>query len=179
MDVSHALIAFTLTAGLLTITPGLDTALVLRTAAVEGSRRAVAAALGIVLGCLIWGLTASVGLGALLAASQLGYNILRIAGAIYLLCIGGQMFWSAIRGKASDGWQEMRAKSCTRFDNKRGANRGGEGHSRDDARPYIANAAGAPEPHPAVLGGVAAGRTGDLAAGQSRHVDSSVRSQLR
>src|SRR5690348_16650579 len=31
----HALIAFTLAAGLLTITPGLDTALVLRTGAVE------------------------------------------------------------------------------------------------------------------------------------------------
>ena len=41
-----ALLAFSLAAGLLTITPGLDTALVLRTAAVEGSRRALLAAVG-------------------------------------------------------------------------------------------------------------------------------------
>ncbi|PYO73247.1 MAG: hypothetical protein E6K55_14065 [Gemmatimonadetes bacterium] len=52
-----ALVAFTLAAGLLTITPGLDTALVLRTAAVEGSRRAMLAGAGICLGCLTWGMT--------------------------------------------------------------------------------------------------------------------------
>lgn len=98
MDISHALIAFALTAGLLTITPGLDTALVLRTAAVEGPRRAAMAASGIVLGCLTWGLAASAGLGALLAASQLAYDILRIAGAGYLLYMGGQMLLQAVRG---------------------------------------------------------------------------------
>ncbi len=98
MDISHALIAFALTAGLLTITPGLDTALVLRTAAVEGPRRAAMAASGIVLGCLMWGLAASAGLGALLASSQIAYNILRIAGAAYLLYMGGQMLLQALRG---------------------------------------------------------------------------------
>jgi threonine/homoserine/homoserine lactone efflux protein len=99
MDIPHALIAFTLTAGLLTITPGLDTALVLRTAAVEGPRRAAMAASGIVLGCLTWGLAASAGLGALLAASQIAYDVLRIAGAVYLLYMGGQMLLHAVRGK--------------------------------------------------------------------------------
>jgi len=54
MTVIQALLAFTLAAGLLTLTPGLDTALVLRTAAVEGPRRAGFAALGIVAGCLAW-----------------------------------------------------------------------------------------------------------------------------
>lgn len=39
MDVSTAILGFTLTALLLTLTPGLDTALVLRTAAVEGGVR--------------------------------------------------------------------------------------------------------------------------------------------
>lgn len=100
--IPQALIAFALAAGVLTITPGLDTALVLRTAAVEGSRRAAAAAFGIVSGLLVWGTIASVGLGALLAASQLAYNILRIAGAAYLFYIGGQMLWRAIRGDIAD-----------------------------------------------------------------------------
>lgn len=97
MDVGHALVAFTLAAGLLTITPGLDTALVLRTAAVEGSRRAMQAAFGIALGCLAWGAAASIGLGALLAASQLAYNVLRFAGALYILWLGGRMVVAAFR----------------------------------------------------------------------------------
>lgn len=56
MTTAHALMAFTAAAGLLTITPGLDTALVLRTAAVDGGRRALMAAVGVCLGCIVWGL---------------------------------------------------------------------------------------------------------------------------
>lgn len=88
MTVGHSLVAFTAAAGLLTITPGLDTALVLRTAAVEGSRRAMLAGVGICFGCLTWGFAASVGLGALLAVSTIAYNTLRIAGACYLIFLG-------------------------------------------------------------------------------------------
>lgn len=91
MTIYHALLAFTLAAGLLTITPGLDTALVLRTAAVEGPRRAMLAAVGICCGLLTWGLAASVGLGALLAASQIAYKALRMAGACYLIFLGTKM----------------------------------------------------------------------------------------
>ena len=83
-----ALLAFTATAALLTISPGLDTALVLRTAAAEGPRRAMLAAAGIALGCLGWGLLVGAGLGALLAASQLAYDALRWAGALYLFYLG-------------------------------------------------------------------------------------------
>lgn len=88
MTGAAALTAFTVTAAVLTITPGLDTALVLRTAAAEGPRRAMLAALGIALGCLGWGLVVGLGLGALLAASQLAYDALRWAGALYLLYLG-------------------------------------------------------------------------------------------
>jgi threonine/homoserine/homoserine lactone efflux protein len=88
MTATAALLAFTATAALLTITPGLDTALVLRTAAAEGPRRAMLAAVGIALGCLGWGLLVGAGLGALLAASQLAYEVLRWAGALYLFTLG-------------------------------------------------------------------------------------------
>jgi len=91
MTILTALLAFTLAATLLTITPGLDTALVLRTAAVEGPRRAAAAALGIGLGCLTWGLAVAVGLGVLLAASHTAYLVLKWAGAAYLIYLGGRM----------------------------------------------------------------------------------------
>ena len=88
MTAVAALLAFTATAALLTITPGLDTALVLRTAAADGPRRAMLAAAGIALGCLTWALLVGAGLGALLAASQLAYEMLRWAGALYLLALG-------------------------------------------------------------------------------------------
>ena len=88
MTLFQALIAFCLAAGLLTITPGLDTALVLRTAAVEGSRSAALAALGIVTGCLTWGAAVAFGLGALLSASEVAFTLLKWAGALYLLWLG-------------------------------------------------------------------------------------------
>lgn len=93
MTVGHALLAFSIAAALLTITPGLDTALVLRTAAVEGSRRAALAAVGICCGLISWALAVSIGLGALLAVSRLAYDVLRIAGACYLIYLGAKIFF--------------------------------------------------------------------------------------
>ena len=49
------MLAFIAAASLLTVTPGVDTAIVLRTATLEGRRQAVLAAAGICLGCLAWG----------------------------------------------------------------------------------------------------------------------------
>ena len=91
MNTPQALIAFTLAAGLLTLTPGLDTALVIRTAAAEGPRRAVGAALGVGLGCLVWGTAASFGVGALLKVSALAYTVLKWMGAAYLAWTGIRM----------------------------------------------------------------------------------------
>jgi threonine/homoserine/homoserine lactone efflux protein len=88
MTIVQALLAFGVAAALLTITPGLDTALVLRTAAVEGARRAALAAVGIVSGCLAWGAAVALGLGALLDASTLAFNLLKWAGAAYLVWLG-------------------------------------------------------------------------------------------
>ncbi|OZI44947.1 threonine transporter RhtB [Bordetella genomosp. 5] len=93
MTTTTALIAFALAAGILTITPGLDTALVLRTSAIEGARRALMAGLGICAGCLVWGAGAALGLGSLLAMSTLAYDILRIGAAIYLCYLGARLLW--------------------------------------------------------------------------------------
>jgi threonine/homoserine/homoserine lactone efflux protein len=88
MTITQALLAFIAAATVLTITPGLDTAIVLRSAAAGGPRPAVFAGIGICLGCLIWGAAASVGLGALLAASELAFTALKWAGAAYLCYLG-------------------------------------------------------------------------------------------
>jgi threonine/homoserine/homoserine lactone efflux protein len=98
----QSLIAFTFAAALLTVTPGLDTALVLRTAAAEGPRRAFAAALGICLGCLAWGALVAVGLGVLLEASELAYLALKWVGAAYLLYLGLRMILVARAGNGTD-----------------------------------------------------------------------------
>lgn len=87
MTVAQSLIAFTAAATVLTLTPGVDTAMVLRSAT-TGARSAAFAALGIGLGCLIWGGAVSLGLGALLAASETAFMVLKWAGAAYLLYLG-------------------------------------------------------------------------------------------
>ena len=88
MNLETALIAYVAAAALLTLTPGLDTAIVLRTAAVEGPMKAAQAALGVICGCLVWGAAVALGLGVLLAASSLAYLILKWAGAAYLAWLG-------------------------------------------------------------------------------------------
>lgn len=86
-----SLLAYTLAATVLTITPGLDTALVVRTATTEGPRRALWSGLGIVAGCFIWTALVAAGLGVLLIASQVAYTLLRWVGAVYLFYVGFQL----------------------------------------------------------------------------------------
>jgi len=81
--------------GLLTLTPGMDTALILRTAAVGAPRRAWGVVLGIQSGTLVWGVLTSAGVTALLTASHLAYETLRWAGACYLVWMGVAMVWGS------------------------------------------------------------------------------------
>jgi threonine/homoserine/homoserine lactone efflux protein len=90
MTLAQSLIAYLIAAGLLTITPGLDTALILRTAAVRGASAAWRAALGIGLGCLVWGAATALGVGALITASALAFTVLKWAGAGYLVYLGAK-----------------------------------------------------------------------------------------
>ncbi|MGW0073507.1 LysE family transporter, partial [Streptosporangium sandarakinum] len=71
MDVQASIASFAVVVGFLTITPGLDTALILRTSLLSGRGHAWAVVLGIQAGTLLWGTLAGAGLAALLAASSL------------------------------------------------------------------------------------------------------------
>ncbi|MFJ7141883.1 MAG: LysE family translocator [Pseudomonas protegens] len=106
MSITENLLAFTLAATLLTLTPGLDTALVLRTATVEGRRQALRAALGINAGCLLWGAAVAFGLGALIAVSELAFNLLKYCGAAYLAWLGLNMLLRPRRAFAPAGTAE-------------------------------------------------------------------------
>jgi threonine/homoserine/homoserine lactone efflux protein len=88
MTLLPSLIAFLLAAGLITLTPGLDTALVLRATASEGRRAGSWAAVGVGAGCLVWGAAVALGLGAVLAASSRLFAVIRLAGAAYLIWMG-------------------------------------------------------------------------------------------
>jgi len=100
MDPMTALATFSLAAALLTITPGIDTALVLRTAAIEGVRPALATASGILCGVLLWGLMAAIGIGAILTLSEVLYFLLKMVGAAYLIWLGLNMLRNAVRNGA-------------------------------------------------------------------------------
>lgn len=98
VNLTSAVLSFAVVAALLTITPGLDTALVLRAGISNGRRSAFATALGICMGALTWGAAAAVGVSALVAASRIAYTGLRIVGACYMIWLGGRMLWTAFRG---------------------------------------------------------------------------------
>lgn len=102
MTVNDSLFAFSLAALLLTLTPGLDTALILRTACAEGGKKAFHAALGIDAGCFVWGALVALGLGALLAVSEMAYTVLKVCGAVYLSWLGLQLLIRP-RSSFSDG----------------------------------------------------------------------------
>ncbi|WP_144123722.1 LysE family translocator [Catellatospora sichuanensis] len=101
MTVTSAVVSFALVAGVLTIIPGVDTALVLRVAVARGRRHAYATAAGICTGALVWGAAAAAGVSALLLASTTAYAVMRAVGGLYLVVIGTLML--------RDAWRSRRA----------------------------------------------------------------------
>jgi threonine/homoserine/homoserine lactone efflux protein len=85
---SRPLLAFALFAAVVTITPGVDTMLVLRASALSGRRAGLGAVAGIVTGCLVWAALSALGVAAVLTASRVAFEILRAAGVVYLLYLG-------------------------------------------------------------------------------------------
>jgi threonine/homoserine/homoserine lactone efflux protein len=98
VSLGTAVLTFALVALALTLTPGLDTALVLRAALTRNRRDATATAAGIITGLFVWGAAAAVGVSALLTASQVAYDVLRYVGAAYLVVFGLRLLVRAVRG---------------------------------------------------------------------------------
>jgi threonine/homoserine/homoserine lactone efflux protein len=102
VSLGAAVLTFAVLAAALTVTPGLDTALVLRAALTRSRREAAATAAGIVAGLFVWGAAAAAGVSALLTASARAYDVLRWAGAAYLLWLGVRLLWRAARPPAEE-----------------------------------------------------------------------------
>jgi threonine/homoserine/homoserine lactone efflux protein len=91
--------AFLLISIFVLVTPGPDTAVTIRNTLLGGRLAGVSTALGIALGQWIWALATSVGLVAILLASEPIFNAIRWAGAAYLIWLGVQSLRSALAPK--------------------------------------------------------------------------------
>jgi threonine/homoserine/homoserine lactone efflux protein len=91
---------------LVIVTPGPDTALTVRNTMVASRRGGVFTALGIVIGQAIWVLATSVGVVALIIASEPVFMAVRFAGAAYLIYLGARSLYEALR---SGRWREVAA----------------------------------------------------------------------
>jgi RhtB (resistance to homoserine/threonine) family protein len=95
------ILAFIGVAFILTITPGADTMLVLRSVLARGQRAGLVAGLGICSGLFIHATFSALGLSLLLVQSAMAFEVIKLLGAAYLIFLGGQSLWQAL-GKRSD-----------------------------------------------------------------------------
>lgn len=95
----ESFLAFLAVSALVIITPGPDTAITIRNTLLGGRRGGVYTALGIACGQLIWALATSLGLVALLVASEPVFLALKYFGAAYLVLLGLQALWAALRAQ--------------------------------------------------------------------------------
>jgi threonine/homoserine/homoserine lactone efflux protein len=82
--------AFVGAAVLIVLLPGPDTLVVVRSILRGGRRQGTLTALGNLCGLTVWVVAAALGLAAVLEASEVGYAVLRIVGACYLVFLGVQ-----------------------------------------------------------------------------------------
>jgi RhtB (resistance to homoserine/threonine) family protein len=96
-------LAFAAIAAVLTISPGADTLLVIRNVVTRGRRAGVTTALGICSGLFMHATLSALGLSVLIAHSAFAYQLLKIAGAVYLVWLGLQSLSGALRGDYARG----------------------------------------------------------------------------
>jgi RhtB (resistance to homoserine/threonine) family protein len=88
--VHSQLLPFVGAAIVIALTPGADTALVVRNALVAGAAPARRTALGTASGLMVWGAASACGVAAVLNASAEAYTTVKLAGAAYLIWLGIQ-----------------------------------------------------------------------------------------
>lgn len=100
----HLLTLYLVAATVLVIAPGPDSLLVLSRGVTGGRRTGIIATVGITVGNVIHASLAAAGISALIAASPMLFDVLRYAGAGYLVWIGVQSLraaWAARRAGAT------------------------------------------------------------------------------
>ena len=98
---THDLALFAATVLVLNATPGVDLAYTVASTLRGGWRQGVAAALGIMAGCVLHTAAAAFGLAALLATSAEAFTAVKLAGAAYLLYVAWGMARAGLRPAAA------------------------------------------------------------------------------
>jgi len=80
--------SYALAVVLLTITPGVDTAIIVQSCFGKHKKSPIFASIGILLGCSVWGFLVALGLGAIITSNQELYFTLKSIGAAYLIWLG-------------------------------------------------------------------------------------------
>ena len=98
---THDLALFAATVLVLNATPGVDMAYAVASTLRGGWRQGVAAALGIMAGCVLHTLAAAFGLAALLATSAEAFTVVKLVGAAYLLYVAWGMAKAGLKPAAA------------------------------------------------------------------------------
>lgn len=99
----HRLLAFTAVCVAITLTPGLDTALVTRNVATGGRRAGQLTALGASSGLFVHAGAVALGVSAILLRSAFAFQAIKAAGAVYLLLLGVLALWGSRKRGATAG----------------------------------------------------------------------------
>ncbi|WP_448613929.1 LysE family translocator [Modestobacter sp. URMC 112] len=97
-----AYVSFLVFAGVLTLVPGPDVAVVTRNTLSAGRRRGWWSAAGVASACAVQGAVAAAGLGAVLLRVEPLFQAVRWAGIAYLVFLGVQSLRSAVAGRYPD-----------------------------------------------------------------------------
>src|SRR5205807_8714489 len=96
-SMTESFLAFLGISVLVIVTPGPDTAMTIRNALLGGRAGGIATACGVAAGQAIWALATSAGMVALLVASEPVFEAVKLAGAAYLVYLGGHALIGALR----------------------------------------------------------------------------------
>jgi threonine/homoserine/homoserine lactone efflux protein len=103
--------AFVAISALIAVIPGPDTAIATRNALVGGRPAGLYTILGIALGLTVWTLATGAGIAALLRASEPAFVALKLVGAAYLVFLGVQALWGAVRRSGPRGTGHVARRS--------------------------------------------------------------------
>ncbi|WP_394846462.1 LysE family translocator [Pendulispora brunnea] len=110
------LVPYLLLCLLITITPGLDTAVVIRSALAGGKRAGVRTAIGCAAGLFVHAVAVAMGLAEILLRSAAAFAALKLVGAILLIALGGRTLWAAYRApEAPPAEETARVRGSTPF----------------------------------------------------------------
>jgi threonine/homoserine/homoserine lactone efflux protein len=102
-------LAFAAVAAVVIVTPGQDTALVVRNTLAGRRAAGIATALGVSAGQAVWAVATSAGLAALIVASEQVFVGLKLVGAAYLVFLGATSLLRALTRRPGPAARDRRA----------------------------------------------------------------------